>query len=628
MVNQRNIVRANRLQKYSRILADKYNIKLDVVCMPAYGYCHSVKNIVISSKLDKDEFINLILQKAITLHEIGHLCYTSNTVWKGINKDLSNIISDGRVEEAISRQYARARLYFVFANQKLLQVPEKSIYNKENLSRDELALLILDVVFREAKKTTGIPQLPLSTVERVKSLIGSSYDLLINDTRKAVDAKTEEQAATITKEIEERIRRLTEKQQNDELGFILSSSKISLENCGSSSKKMPGKTERDKREIDIIIKSLEKMAKEVSKGKKDNSIEVEKEEIPKLEEVLEEVIDTTKLDEEINELSRETSDTSIAGDTEAVDKCIDKPDKPTSENGLLDMITEQIKDEIIHELNTENDVIRSREMDPDFDNYNLDGDDKLKVMTKYGSVKLPIEVNNLEQFANRISHLFKSIAEKGDGWQHDQTRGKLEITRITRIISNDAHVFRKRNKIEKTDISAVILLDSSGSMKDRAKEAISAAYVITRALELGGYKSEVVQFGTRCYYYEKDLYGIKSFNQKVIYARDRFVPAALGLTPLFRAICGADKSIMMQNSKRKVVFVITDGSPTDDTKGDKCRQKISDMEKHGILVFGIMIKSNDHLKIFNKKHVTKCNEVNKLPQQMTEMIKEVLVTIR
>ena len=610
MEKARKRIREQRLQKYSRILSDKYNIGLKLRKFKGYGYCDTSRHVVINETIDGDAFTNLVLQKAITLHEIGHILYTSSTAWKNIDSGLRNLISDGRDEEAMSRLYQKARLYFIYANQMILQhKPYELEPNKDiNLERG-----IMDLVFREAKKTTGIPQLPKSMHIKLKKKLGIDYDWLLAKTRDAIEAKTEKEAATITKDIELRIKKIMGKNEYSQLREVSIRGSLSTEKCGSSSRQMPKEDEEGKEEIETIVRTLKKAADDTKDDKSDDSgklLDID---------VSIDVPDINKKQDD--DVSTDSTDTDNIDNTKNTNNA--KPDiKIDGLEELMESINDQIEDEIIGELNNEITQLNKDDVEGDFGDYGID-DDEIDIYTKYGSKRKPVDSKKLENIANRISHSFKMIAEKGDGWVHNKTRGKLEMHKITRVIANDSRVFKNIDKKELNDISAVILLDASGSMgRDRCKLATESAYIVTRALELGNYNSEVLQFGVGN---KKNMHGLKAFNQKLDYAKHKFVPTNNGTTPLLRALEGAEKSLLCQNSKKRVVIVATDGYPD---KVKECKAKINELEKKDIVVIGILIHKRDIYNIFHEDRRILCKDVNELPIQMSNVIKNVLMTIK
>lgn len=623
MEKARKRVREQRLQKYSRILSDKYNIGLKLRKFKGYGYCDTAQHVVINETIDGDAFTNLVLQKAITLHEIGHILYTSSTAWKDVDPGLRNLISDGRDEEAMSRLYQKARLYFIYANQMILQYKP---YEFEPVKGINLEKGIMDLIFREAKKTTGIPQLPKSMHAKLKKELGIDYDWLLAKTRDAIEAKTEKGAAAITKDIELRVKKIMGRDEYSQLKEVNRRASLSIEKCGSSSRQMPKEDEEEKEEVEAIIKVLEKAAddtKDDEPGDSGKMLDIDVSETVSSKDN-EQTEDGPK-DEDINVNTEITNDDVSIDTSKNGKKENDKAKDNEAGNELeklMESINDQIEDEIIGELNNEITQLNKNDIEGDFGDYGID-DDEMVIRTKYGSKRKPVDSKKLENIANRISHSFKIIAERGDGWVHNKTRGKLEMHKITRVIANDPRVFKNIDKKELNDISAVILLDASGSMSgNRCKLATEAAYIVTRALELGKYNSEVLQFGCG---HKRNMNGLKAFNQKLDYAKHKFIPTSHGTTPLLRALEGAEKSLLCQNSKRRVVIVATDGYPD---RREECKAKINELEKKGIAVIGILIYRRDIYNIFHEDRRILCKDVNELPVQMSGVIKNVLMTIK
>jgi cobaltochelatase CobT len=326
----------------------------------------------------------------------------------------------------------------------------------------------------------------------------------------------------------------------------------------------------------------------------------------------------------------ELSDTldSLNSDIELIDDKIDS---------VMNQIEDTISSEAEEEIRNENDIIKSKEADADFPDYDIDkeNDSKFKPKTEYGSYVRHVDSIKLENQAQKLARQFKVIAEKGDGWLHNQKRGKIDMHQINRLFNNNNKqpaIFRKKTQIEGVDLAVSILLDASGSMKNDRYIATDVTYVLSRGLELGKYKSEVIQFGTAGVYsskysYSADCRGVKSFNQKTQYAIKRFLPAAEGYTPLLKALEGAEKSLLKQSARRKVVFVVTDGQPYDPNISESeyvadCKKKVAIMQKKGYIVVGIGIHSYDNFKIF--EHFIRCKTVNETEKSMIGVIKEIL----
>ncbi len=533
----RKSLRQERLQKLARVLTNRYSLKLTLTNRRGLiGCCDSSKKIWIGEKIDEDELINLLSQKAVTLHEIGHLLYTNSKLWKLANIDfnLVNLIEDGRVEIGISRLYKKAKLYFFWNNIKHIPFIEEE---------RTLLELTMELIFREAKRPMGIPQIPHAIHTQLKAELGENYEWFIQKTYKAVYALSEKETVSITKEIYEKLISLF---GNQSLPKLVPND-YSVFGCGGTARKLPdGELIKPKN-----LETAEKLSKEIEK----------------IEKVLNK--------ESESELTRETN------------------------------------------------IIKSKELTGDFSNYDLEENTKIWKHMLRGREPKSLEFNLLESNAHRISHLFRALAGEGNRWKTNQKKGKLNINNITSILRNDSpRVFRRKIEIPKVELAVTILLDASGSMNYRARTATETSYIITRALELSNFKSEVVQFGIRDL--KSKLHGIKSFNQKTKYSRNEFVPTALGLTPLKPALDGAEKSLNQQNTKKKVIFVITDGKPNHYGGPMECKIKVRELERNGVIVVGILINTFDEDKIFS--HKIKCNDIKELKSKMVGTVKKILIS--
>jgi len=608
----RIMIRENRLQKYSRILSNRYN--LTVKLSPAstkVGCCDTTSKIWINSKIDEDEIVNLILQKAVILHEDGHILFTNSKLWrdKNVDKNLANIIEDGRVEEAMCRLYPKARLYFTYTNRKLIP------FNEVNLKTDEH--LVMELILREAKKRVGIPQLPKQIHDELKTKFPKEYPELLSLTRNAVNARTEKLAYEETEKLELLIREMFKKNSYDKLAYTKTSSQQSMETCGSSSRMMPKEVE------DKLAEILEQEAEHQLKGETKEQQEQDTTET------------TGKQSDDITD--DDSEDTTTENKKESTGNIINDNEPGDGVSKQLKSILNQVEDKVTRDaeddLRNETEILKSREAESDFSEYDDIFEDELKVSTgHYGTKVLPVKAEELNNISNRISHVFRIIAERGNNWDRNQTRGKLEIKNINKILNNQTNtpkIFRKKVLKDSTDLSVSILLDASGSMNsfNRKYDACETAYVLSKALELNKYESEVIMFGVSHYARtnsNKPLYGVKSFNQKMEYAKRKFIPTAAGMTPLLPALKGAERTQLNRSSKRKVVFVITDGHP-DDIKG--CKEQIRKMEKENIIVIGVLISSFRDHGLFREKRQIRIRTTTELQSKMVEVLKNIILSL-
>ena len=640
----RKKIRQQRLQKYGRILSRRYALNVYLNSMRALGYTDSTNKVVICSDIAKNDFKNLVLQKAVVLHEIGHVLYTNSDLWmhQGIDHTIVNIVEDGRIEERISREYSKARLYFIYLNQERQKI-KADLWKKAYINNPEKT--VLDAMLRVAKKSTGIPQLPQQFTDLIITRIGgSNYDYIMNNVQKAVETEDEQELYDCVNNIDSKMNTLFPKDlqwlsRPDPTG----TSKDSLDKCGKTSLKQKDQSEADKALVKKLEEELEKQAQKVadeaSNEAEDQEVKEEtsgsvssgsgeevEDEDGEFSESVSESTSTNESDDNSDSEETETSsddDKPLPGGTNEADEEHSGLSKEEldelEESGILDGINEQLENESLTDIRQESSIIQANSAEADFSDYGEQTD-----LDYIWSKKGPISPKNLDPIAHKISHLFKAIASTGDGWTHNQTRGRLEMHKLTSLMSGSSRprVFKRNDKIKEVDLSACILVDCSSSMdmEYRYVQAMRATYTITKALELGNYNSEVLAF-----FGGSDIHGIKSFNQKIEYAMHEFAPFYNGGTPLHRCLVGAEKSLAKQSSKRKVIIVVTDGAPNDH---EACTQKIKQLEAKGITVIGVLIRTNNFYGVFNQRHTVSCYDINKLPVLMTEMIKKVLLTIR
>jgi uncharacterized protein with von Willebrand factor type A (vWA) domain len=555
-------IREFRLQKYVRILASRYNIALNLIDKDPVlgenfsGYSDAKKTITLKTEISKDEEENLLLHKGVSMHEMGHIMFTRLEPWqrKKICHPLMNIISDGRVEEGVARTYPRARAYFFYMNEWAYAKHPIVTRLFSDVKHDTLIFIL-----NTALRTTGAPPLPERFIKHMRRKLKDDFKWLGEKTREAVEASSEEKAAEITAEIQEKLFGLFD----EDLPDVSKTPSYSIETkSAGNGLGMPMPTQSDDG-----MKSLLDQESDFFGGNGE-----------KLKEAYEEIKKGFK---------------------------------------------EAIKSDASQELQREANEMKTSSAQRDFDSYKQEGSPSMKVNASLDGA--PISTGRLEPLARQMVRAFNTVAERGDSWVHSQPRGKLEMHRLPLLYTskNNPKVFKQKKKKKKTDLSAIILLDSSGSMYSIAETATEAAYCLARALELGRYNVEVVAFGTMTQGHDEDLYGMKSFNQRLIYAKDKFVPRALDGTPLYAGLFGAEKSMQKVKSQRKIVLVVTDGQPNDP---EKCRAKIHEMEQKGASVIGILINTDDMFKLFTKS--LKCYNISDLPHKLEAVIKETLIEIK
>lgn len=196
----------------------------------------------------------------------------------------------------------------------------------------------------------------------------------------------------------------------------------------------------------------------------------------------------------------------------------------------------------------------------------------------------------VSKLANRLQR--KLMAQQQRSWQFDLEEGVLDAAKLTRIITgNDTpRAFKSEKETDFRDTVVSILIDNSGSMRGRPI-AIAAlcADILSRTLERCGVKVEILGFTTRTWKGGKsrDLWieqGRSPFPGRLNDLRHIIYKSAD--TPLRRsrknlglmlkegilkenidgeALVWAHNRLARRQEQRKILMVISDGAPVDDS---------------------------------------------------------------
>ncbi|XAS67107.1 cobalt chelatase [Micrococcaceae bacterium Sec5.7] len=85
-----------------------------------------------------------------------------------------------------------------------------------------------------------------------------------------------------------------------------------------------------------------------------------------------------------------------------------------------------------------------------------------------------------------------------DGWDSDALEGRLDGSRLARLVTStaDRRVFRTERIAPQADATVTFLVDCSGSMKEHSAAVAALVDVYARALELAGARCEILGFTT------------------------------------------------------------------------------------------------------------------------------------
>jgi len=194
------------------------------------------------------------------------------------------------------------------------------------------------------------------------------------------------------------------------------------------------------------------------------------------------------------------------------------------------------------------------------------------------------------KLANRLQR--RLMAQQSRSWEFDQEEGLLDAARLARVIVNPFHSlsFKVERDTEFRDTVVTLLIDNSGSMRGRPISiAAISADILARTLERCGVKTEILGFTTRAWKggqsREKWLAdgrppqpGRLNDLRHIIYkeADEPWRRARRNLGLMMRegllkenidgeALLWAHARLIARPEERKILMVISDGAPVDDS---------------------------------------------------------------
>jgi len=211
------------------------------------------------------------------------------------------------------------------------------------------------------------------------------------------------------------------------------------------------------------------------------------------------------------------------------------------------------------------------------------------------------------RLAQRLLALFGSAQE--DDWSFGRDDGALDGRRLGQLVANPAtrELFRQRRIERRSDTVVAFLIDNSGSMKTQRFRAVAVLVdTFVRALDLAGISSEVLGFTTGAWSGGRprtdwmaagghEEPGRLNETMHIVYKdaastwrRSRPSLAALCDPRHFRegldgeALAWAHQRLTTRAEPRKVVVLISDGSPTDSATSNANRPGYLDDHLTGV----------------------------------------------
>ncbi|MBI3704841.1 MAG: cobaltochelatase subunit CobT [Rhizobiales bacterium] len=194
------------------------------------------------------------------------------------------------------------------------------------------------------------------------------------------------------------------------------------------------------------------------------------------------------------------------------------------------------------------------------------------------------------RLANRLQR--RLMAQQNRSWEFDLEEGLLDPARLSRIVIDPMHPlsFKAEKEMQFRDTVVTLLLDNSGSMRGRPiTVAATCADILARTLERCGVKVEILGFTTRAWKGGQSrehwltagkptnpgrLNDLRHIIYKAADAPWRRSRKNLGLMMregLLKenidgeALDWAHKRLLARTEQRKILMMISDGAPVDDS---------------------------------------------------------------
>ena len=220
----------------------------------------------------------------------------------------------------------------------------------------------------------------------------------------------------------------------------------------------------------------------------------------------------------------------------------------------------------------------------------LESDEELNRLRKNLDQQLLQLKNFISKLANKLQR--KLLAKQNRSWNFDLEEGLLDTSKLTRIIMDpfNSLSFKKEKDVEFKDTLVTILIDNSGSMRGKPiSVAAICADILARTLERCSVKVEILGFTTKHWkggssrekWMQNDkpnLPGRLNDLRHIIY-KSADVPWRQGKNNMGlmlkegllkenidgEALKWAYNKMSKRKEERKILMVISDGAPVDDS---------------------------------------------------------------
>ena len=216
-------------------------------------------------------------------------------------------------------------------------------------------------------------------------------------------------------------------------------------------------------------------------------------------------------------------------------------------------------------------------------------DESLRLRNQLDNLIKP-HLSTIGKLANRLQRLL--LAKQNTSWKYNLEEGMLDNARLHRVIANPSYPlsFKEETENKFKDTIVTLLIDNSGSMRGRSISlAAICADIIGSTLERCQVKTEILGFTTKHWKGgdSKKLWNIKGSSSNpgrlndirhIIYKsadnswrRSRRYFGAMLREGLLKenvdgeALAWSHERLIKRSEERKILMVISDGAPVDDS---------------------------------------------------------------
>ena len=300
--------------------------------------------------------------------------------------------------------------------------------------------------------------------------------------------------------------------------------------------------------------------------------------------------DSTNKEQRAKEKEQEQQELSIDSGTPDLEHQASESDKDFEEIEVEDKSKSELKKNVKNTLGDRKYKAYTEEFDEIIKAEELENEEELNRLRKNLDQQLLQLKNFVSKLANKLQR--KLLAKQNRSWNFDLEEGLLDTSKLPRIIMDpfNSLTFKKEKDIEFKDTLVTILIDNSGSMRGKPiSVAAICADILARTLERCGVKVEILGFTTKHWkggssrekWMKNDkpnLPGRLNDLRHIIY-KSADTPWRQGKNNMGlmlkegllkenidgEALKWAYNKMSRRKEERKILMVISDGAPVDDS---------------------------------------------------------------